>query len=182
MTIAAALVVRNEAHRIAETLSALRPVVDEIVVVDQDSDDGTDAIVRPLCDLLIRDRLWGFSEPSRELSETRATADWIFVLDADEALTFDLCADLRGLITDASVDMYALRRDTFIDGTLWVTEHHNRLYRRGTAIHDNRLHTTVQPRHRARRRILQTPCIEHRKTRAEQDADYVRYEALAGRC
>lgn len=179
MTIAAVLVVRNEAHRIAETLTALSPHVDEIVVVDQESDDGTFALALPLSDKTTTDRCWGFSEPSRELGEKHVDSDWIILLDADEALSTRFAAEMRELAMDPDVDMYALARSTYLDGWLWLTEPTvNRFYRRGTAIHHEGLHTTVQPRDASRRRVIPYRCIEHRKTWDEQHADDARYKAL----
>ena len=45
-TVSASMIVKNEADRIAKTLTALQPMVDEIIVFDTGSTDGTQVILQ----------------------------------------------------------------------------------------------------------------------------------------
>ena len=71
--------------------------VDEIVVVDQMSTDGTPEIAERLADVFIRDVRHGHAEPSRELAASRSSGDWILILDADERMSDLLKAELPDL-------------------------------------------------------------------------------------
>jgi (heptosyl)LPS beta-1,4-glucosyltransferase len=180
VTIAAIVVVCNEAHRLAATLAALRPVVDELVVVDQDSRDGSDAIARHFADVFLTDRCWGFPEPSREMADATCTTEWRLIVDADESLTDRFAEELVRLIAAPDADAYRLPRATYFDGAIALEERPGllRLYRRGAIAHFGALHHDAKPRRADRVRDVGYLCIEHRKTWDEQHLDDARYAAL----
>ena len=93
------VVVFNEEARLEECLSDARDHVDEIVVVDQMSTDGTPAIAQRLADVYVRDVHHGHAEPSRELATARSSGDWFLILDADERMSDLLKRELRGWST-----------------------------------------------------------------------------------
>jgi GT2 family glycosyltransferase/tetratricopeptide (TPR) repeat protein/2-polyprenyl-3-methyl-5-hydroxy-6-metoxy-1,4-benzoquinol methylase len=80
------MIVRDEEPRIAACLESVRPWVDEMIVVDTGSTDGTADIARALGARVI-DHAWqeSFSE-ARNVSLGEATGDWIFWMDADDVL------------------------------------------------------------------------------------------------
>lgn len=83
-TIAAAIITRNELKFLPGCLESLQGVVDDVVVVDTGSTDGTQAIVRSYGAQLF-EFAWidDFAAArNRTLSEVRA--DWILYIDADE--------------------------------------------------------------------------------------------------
>ncbi len=84
--ITAALIVRNEAGKIAKCLSSVRDHVDEIVVVDTGSTDETRQIVATFTDRIF-DFVWcnDFSK-TRQYAFDQATGDWVFWMDADDIL------------------------------------------------------------------------------------------------
>jgi glycosyltransferase involved in cell wall biosynthesis len=91
------MVTYNEAHRIRQTLERVLPLVDEAVVIDQSSTDGTPDICRDMGVAVHRDRHHGYCEPSRQLAMDRTTSAWILVMDADESPTDEFAAELRTL-------------------------------------------------------------------------------------
>ena len=85
-TIAVVLITRNEARRIRRCLQSVR-WADEIVVVDQHSDDETAAICRELgARVVAREMTAGFGE-QKNFAIAQARAEWILSLDADEEVT-----------------------------------------------------------------------------------------------
>jgi glycosyltransferase involved in cell wall biosynthesis len=85
-TIAVVLITRNEARRIRRCLESVR-WADEIVVVDQHSDDGTATICRELgARVVTREMTAGFGE-QKNFALAQARAEWILSLDADEEVT-----------------------------------------------------------------------------------------------
>jgi glycosyltransferase involved in cell wall biosynthesis len=91
------MVVRDEAHRIATTLEAVLPLVDEAVIVDQSSDDDTADICREAGATVLSDVAHGYCEPSRQLALDATKSDWVLVLDADERCSDEFVADMRTL-------------------------------------------------------------------------------------
>jgi len=84
MTIAATLIVRNEARCIARCLESVRPWVDRVVVVDTGSTDGTPKLARAAgAEVHHLDWPDDFSI-ARNHALALADADWHLVLDADE--------------------------------------------------------------------------------------------------
>ena len=81
------MITKDEERFLARCLSSVRPVVDEIIVVDTGSADRTREIAK-LFDTKIYDFKWtgDFSE-ARNYSLSKASGRWIFSLDADEVIS-----------------------------------------------------------------------------------------------
>jgi GT2 family glycosyltransferase/Tfp pilus assembly protein PilF len=81
------MIVKNEELSLAKCLMSVKPVADEIIVVDTGSTDKTKAIASAL-GAKVFDFLWtnDFSE-ARNYSLSKASGGWILVLDADEIIS-----------------------------------------------------------------------------------------------
>jgi hypothetical protein len=101
-TIAAVMIVRDEARHIRRALDSLRPWTDRLVVVDTGSQDDTVAITRA-AGAEVSHMAWchDFSL-ARNAALDRASADWHIVLDGDEWLARggETLATLRTLRPD----------------------------------------------------------------------------------
>ena len=99
MRITASLSVRDEAHNLGDCLKLLKPVVDEIVIVDTGSIDSSPDIARDHGALVIEQPWQNDFAAVRNTGLGRASGDWILYIDADERLQLDRCLDphpLRG--------------------------------------------------------------------------------------
>jgi glycosyltransferase involved in cell wall biosynthesis/tetratricopeptide (TPR) repeat protein len=171
------VVVFNEEGRLEECLVDARDHVDEIVVVDQMSTDGTPAIAQRLADVYVRDVHHGHAEPSRELAATRSSGDWLLILDADEKLSDLFKCELRRLV-ERDVDGYWIQKVNLVDGRERDKIHHFRLVRKSRVRFDPQPHggaTAVTENVERFDRIG----IVHEKSLAEQIFDDARYERLA---
>ncbi len=81
------MIVKDEEDWLVRCLMSIMPVVDEMIVVDTGSTDRTREIAK-VFGAKVYDFEWNddFSE-ARNFSLSKATGDWILVLDADEALS-----------------------------------------------------------------------------------------------
>ena len=106
MKLVAALLVKNELAALPRILEDVRELVDEVLVVDTGSTDGTLELVGEL-GLLCYQRPWvGFAHNRTELLElARGHGDWILMLDADMRL--QVTGD-RPHMGDGSQDAYRL--------------------------------------------------------------------------
>jgi glycosyltransferase involved in cell wall biosynthesis len=82
--IGAALIVRDEERCLARCLSSIRPIVDEIVVVDTGSRDRSVAIARDFGARVLHHRWTGDFAQARNFALDALTADHVLYIDADE--------------------------------------------------------------------------------------------------
>src|SRR5882757_7206624 len=93
LPIALLVITHNEAHTIARCLDSV-PFAVEKIVVDSGSDDDTAAIATAHGSRVVTQRWLGFGA-QRNFATTLASCDWILFLDADEALSPELVAELK---------------------------------------------------------------------------------------
>ena len=81
------IITLNEEKNIKRCLDSVVPIADEIVVVDSLSSDSTEAICKGCDNLRFVQQKWlGYSE-QKNYANDMATYDWVFSIDADEALS-----------------------------------------------------------------------------------------------
>jgi len=78
------MIVKNEAETLERCLVHARPHVDEIVILDTGSTDGTQEIARRYADVFEEVEWPGSFAIARNMSISRASGDYILVLDGDE--------------------------------------------------------------------------------------------------
>lgn len=76
--------VRNECANLKELLTLLRNKVDEIIVVDGMSTDGTYEIASVMADRVYQREPQDYCEPDRQYCVSQASNNMVLVLDADE--------------------------------------------------------------------------------------------------
>jgi glycosyltransferase involved in cell wall biosynthesis len=128
------VITRNEEAHIGEALDSVA-WADERVVVDSFSDDRTVAVARAH-GARVEQREWtGYSDQKNYAADI-ASHDWILSLDADERVTTELAAEIRGLLTRGpDARGYRIPRVTWylgrwIRATDWYPDYQLRLYDR----------------------------------------------------
>jgi glycosyltransferase involved in cell wall biosynthesis len=112
----AILLVRNEAGQLAECLAGLAGLADEIVVVDDESTDGTPELARRHTNIVLARKLDRFGA-QRQFALDHATTEWVLSLDADERITPALRAEIENVLGDpGAADGYEIRREVFFLG------------------------------------------------------------------
>lgn len=84
--LSAVLIVKNEEEHLGACLEAARPVVDEIVVADTGSTDGTVALAEAVVDRVLHIDWCDDFALARNTVIEAATGDWCLTLDADEVI------------------------------------------------------------------------------------------------
>jgi glycosyltransferase involved in cell wall biosynthesis len=143
---------RNEAHNVPDLLTNLEGV-DEVVIADMESDDGTVELAEARGARVLRLPNAGFAEPGRMDAIRFSRGEWILMLDADERLPAggvdavrELCAQTPG-----TVSAYRLPRTNYlggrpIRGSGWgpEAERHARLFRREGVRWAPRVHSRAE--------------------------------------
>lgn len=103
------MIVRDEEELLPACLASVAGVVDEIIVVDTGSVDGTREVARRAGALVV-DRPWDddFAAPRNEALR-HATGDWVLQLDADERLAPGFADGLRAAMARGDLDLGMLR-------------------------------------------------------------------------
>ncbi len=102
------IVARNEASFVGACIESARPVVDEVVLVDTGSTDGTPGIAARAGARVIRAVWPGDLGRAHDLPLVHARGDWILSLDADEVLDPGLAPALRRIAECGGCDGYRL--------------------------------------------------------------------------
>jgi tetratricopeptide (TPR) repeat protein len=97
LTLSLCMIVKDEEAMLGRCLEAVRPAVDEIVVVDTGSTDATVQIAESFGARVLHHAWDGDFSSARNASFEAATGDWVMYLDADEVLVADDVERLRAL-------------------------------------------------------------------------------------
>lgn len=112
--ISAIVLTKNEEKNIKECLLGLT-WCDEIIVLDDDSVDGTVKIAEKLGARVIRHSLDGNFAEQRNFGLEKAKGEWIFFVDADERVSKELAEEIKEGIKDDDVAGFYFRRiDNFM--------------------------------------------------------------------
>jgi glycosyltransferase involved in cell wall biosynthesis len=88
MTISACMMVKDEAENLHRCLDSIKPLVDEIIIVDTGSTDDTVQICEDYGVKVYHHKWEDDYSLHRNQSISYATSDWIFIIDADEEVKF----------------------------------------------------------------------------------------------
>lgn len=151
MRISATIITYNEERNIVRAIESLR-CCDEIIVVDSGSSDRTCELAEKL-GAKVFDSPWPGYARQKNLAAEKAANDWILSLDADEALSEDLEAELFHIKKHGpQFDSYTMPRiaqylGKWIRHSGWYPDRKVRLYHRekaswvGEYVHES-VHTT----------------------------------------
>ena len=139
------MVVRNEEKQIRECLETVS-WADEIIIIDQTSDDSTVKIAKEFTDNILITKPKGYCEPDRNLAIERASGTWIFYIDADERIPLDLKNEILLIIKSRNHHpAYYVKRRNFFLGTWiktcgWYPSPVLRLFKKGEIVFPNEIH------------------------------------------
>jgi GT2 family glycosyltransferase/tetratricopeptide (TPR) repeat protein len=135
-TLSLCMIVKNEEQHLARCLLSVKPVVDEVIIVDTGSTDRTKDIAK-VYGARVFDFPWtnDFSA-ARNHSLSMATGDWILVLDADEVISPLDYARLQRIVKKrpakpAAYTMFTRNYTNEVAATGWTAN--DRVYRREEA-------------------------------------------------
>ncbi len=144
------IIARNEADRIVRTIRAVKDWVDEVVVIDSGSTDGTQGLAEGEGARVIFHEWPGFG-PQKRFGETQCRNDWLLNLDADEVVSPALAGEIQALFASGAPGfaVYALPINDVYPGQtrprLWANDYvQPRLYdRRRVRFKDSPIHDSL---------------------------------------
>lgn len=111
--ISCCMIAADEAPRIARSIASVRDLVDEVIVVDTGSGDGTGEAARSAGARVVHVPWRGDYSEARNAALARATGEWILVLDADEVIAGDDHERIRALTKEASCRAFRFEQRTY---------------------------------------------------------------------
>lgn len=141
---------KNAETTIEATLKSVK-FADEIVVVHMHSTDKTISIAEKYTDKIFSHKDVGYVEPARNYAISKATGDWILVLDADEEVPQELRKVIQGIIKsneagEETADCYYIPRQNFIfnkaiEKTGWWPDYVLRFFKKGHIQWSDQIHS-----------------------------------------
>ncbi len=136
---------RNEEKTLAGCLETVN-FCDEVIVMDMESSDNTKNIASQYTDKIYDHPNIGFVEPARNIAISKATGDWILILDADERISKELAKKLKEIVADGSVDFVRIPRKNIIFGkwlqhSRWWPDHNIRFFKKGSVVWQSEIHS-----------------------------------------
>jgi glycosyltransferase involved in cell wall biosynthesis len=151
-SISVILITKNEILNIAECLTSLSGFADEIVIVDNQSSDGTLEVAKQFNAKIIQTSSWPGFGPQKNIALSHASNEWVLSIDADERLTPELIQEMKSqLINPGEVVCFALPRlsqycGQFIRYSGWYPDYVDRLFKKGHArFSDHLVHERLLP-------------------------------------
>ncbi len=136
----------NEEKHLAVCLSSVKDFADEIIVADMKSEDKTREIAEKYETKVFEFKRMGYVEPARNFAISKATGDWILILDADEQIPSTLAKRLQSLVEDDSADYVRLARknilfNKWMQHSRWWPDYNIRFFKKGKVVWDDEIHS-----------------------------------------
>ncbi|MGO4999633.1 glycosyltransferase family 2 protein [Oceanisphaera sp. W20_SRM_FM3] len=148
-TLAAVLIVKNEADNLADCLATL-DWVDEIVVLDSGSTDATQAVSEAAGARFFVNSDWPGFGKQRQLAQSHVQSDWVLWVDADERITPELKNNIAAVLAKPKANtVYSIPRLSWVFGRFirhcgWYPDRVLRLYPKAlTGYNDALVHEKV---------------------------------------
>ncbi len=141
---------RNEEKNLPLALVSVKGLADEIIVVDMESNDKTREIAKKAGAKVYLHKPTGYVEPARNFAISKATGNWILILDADEEIPKKLAQVLGKIAKDGgSADFYRLPRKNIIFGkwirhSRWWPDYNIRFFKKGKVVWSEIIHSVPE--------------------------------------
>lgn len=135
----------NEEKNLDRCLSSVMGFVDEIIVVDMHSPDKTVEIAKKYDAKVFLYEYTRYVEPARNFALSKASGDWILLLDADEELPEDLLISLKEISQKNKVDFVQIPRkniifNKWIKHSHWWPDYLVRFFKKGKVKFSDKIH------------------------------------------
>lgn len=136
----------NEEKNIARAINSIK-WVDEIIVCDMHSGDKTIEIAKKLGAKVFLHKQVEYVEPARNFAISKATNNWILILDADEEIPESLALEIKKMMSKGiKSDFVEIPRkniifDKWIQHSGWWPDYQVRFFKKGSVIWSSDIHS-----------------------------------------
>ncbi|MCP4652631.1 MAG: glycosyltransferase family 2 protein [Candidatus Omnitrophica bacterium] len=151
MKISMIVLTKNESSRIKECLESMHGWADEIIIVDDESTDDTCQIASNYTDKIFK-RKMNLEGQQRNFGASKASNDWVMMIDSDERMTSELQQEIEERLADSdekTVAYWVPRRNYIGNYWLryggWYPAAHIKVYKKGYLTWREGAHELVHP-------------------------------------
>lgn len=143
--ISTVIVTYNQVNLLKDCLKSVEKAVDEIVVLDLGSTDETIKVAHQFNAKVVTHRWVEYVEKVRDFAVSKATGEWVLVLDPDERIRSPLWEKLKEVIAaDKYTAVNIPRKNIFfgrwISHTNWWPDRHIRFFKKGRVNWTDKIH------------------------------------------
>lgn len=136
----------NEEKKLPKALASIKALADEIIVCDMGSTDGTVKIAEEAEAKIFQHKRLLYVEPARNFAISKATSDWVLILDPDEEVPKDLVKKLKQIVEQKAADYYRLPRKNITFGKWikhcrWWPDYNIRFFKKGYVVWNEIIHS-----------------------------------------
>ena len=113
-------IVKDEILTLPLSVRSVNEIADEIVIVDTGSVDGTRQYAQHAANVFASFKWKDDFAAARNFAISKATKDWVLMLDADENIDQQATDAIRALLKTADVDCYKLQINNFYADPRWI--------------------------------------------------------------
>jgi glycosyltransferase involved in cell wall biosynthesis len=137
----------NEEKNLLNCLESVK-WVDDIVLIDNYSDDKTVEIAKSYTDRIFFCERMGFIEPARKFAVEQAKNEWVLIVDADEMVPLKMKQKLESIVADDLGDVVSIPHNNYFFGskmerTGWgpLQDTHYRFYKKSLVELSDKIHS-----------------------------------------
>ena len=147
MSLSVVIVAKNEQLNINDCIESVR-FADEIVVIDDMSTDATASIAQSLGAVVYQRAMDGDYASQYNYGFTKATKDWVLIVDADERVTPELRDEILAAVANGERRGYEISHLNYVMGQPlrhggWYSNGGIRLFPRGTVHLEGYVHSRM---------------------------------------
>ena len=126
----------NNEDEVSKAIASVKGLADEVVICDMESSDNTSEVVKKLGAKVYTHKKEKYVELVRNFMISKATGDWILILDPDEEVSSKLSSKLKEIVKKPEADYFRIPRKNIIFGkcikhTNWWPDYNIRFFKRG---------------------------------------------------
>jgi (heptosyl)LPS beta-1,4-glucosyltransferase len=136
---------QNVEKDLPRALASVKRFADEIVVVNQESTDKTVDIAKKFGAEIFDHKKVEYVELARNFAISKATGDWIFILDPDEEVPESLAKKIKEIVNSSKADYYRIPRKNIVFNkwlkySRWWPDYNVRLFKKGSVTWNEVIH------------------------------------------
>lgn len=128
------LATRNEEENIRRCLQSVKNLADEVIVVDEFSNDRTREIARQMGAKVFTEPHHDIFHVTKQKAMDKAVGDWILQLDADEVVTPELVKDIETVLGGGKVTIPEKKNKLFIRHQRLIEERDGKIGKEGGGV------------------------------------------------
>lgn len=126
----------NNEEEISRAITSVKNLAEEIIVCDMESSDKTSEIAKEMGAKVYSHKKEKYVELVRNFLISKATGDWILILDPDEEVPSKLSSKLKEIAKKPEADYYRISRKNIIFGKWikhanWWPDYNIRFFKKG---------------------------------------------------